>query len=544
MKNISTKVLPARRTIGSIVRQTNQQKDRSGANGAESKTSGNINDSNHGSKIESDPVCDICAQAVPGPEREKIYASGKCDHHVCYVCSARLRAVCDLQECPICREKLDKVVFSANKTKSFDSHDLKSYPHDSKNNIYFENENIKSAFERLLSIECLKCLKQAEEPSSTSKEDDKKVSDQNHDPKTSPAAVGKTNKAHFPNIQRLKNHLDSVHKLRLCDLCLAHNKLFAFEYSYYDHESLKRHVQKGEPNTSHRGHPRCKLCNNIFFNLDELLQHMSREHYHCHLCGRHNSTQHIYFLDYPSLRNHFKTKHFLCERDNCRHEQFTSAFDTQVDYQLHIVQVHEISLNLTRGEARQHRTIVLDSASHRQVSNIQQDRLPSNAAIVTTGIPATANNPRRQIPESLQAQIIQQRLPSRADFPALGNTRPNTSSSVSQNSLHQSTSQQSRNTRDGAGPSFVRSLGGHGRLPEQLNDTDFPPLPEQPKKGKSNKKAKSSAVKPKPPCRPEDMTLDQLISSSLTLSARNNRNSSKSNKASKSTKHRPIKIQL
>lgn len=56
-----------------------------------------------------DQICDICAQNIPGPEREKIFALGKCDHHVCYVCSARLIVVCEQSECPICRKKLDNV---------------------------------------------------------------------------------------------------------------------------------------------------------------------------------------------------------------------------------------------------------------------------------------------------------------------------------------------------------------------------------------------------------------------------------------------------
>lgn len=65
------------------------------------------NNNNHDNSREL--ACDICAQNVPGPEREKIYAFGKCDHYVCYVCSARLRVVCDQSDCPICREKLDSV---------------------------------------------------------------------------------------------------------------------------------------------------------------------------------------------------------------------------------------------------------------------------------------------------------------------------------------------------------------------------------------------------------------------------------------------------
>lgn len=71
----------------------------------------NITNNNNETK---DITCDICAQNVPGPEREEIFAFGKCDHYVCYVCSTRLRVICDQSECPICREKLDNVsVFSS-----------------------------------------------------------------------------------------------------------------------------------------------------------------------------------------------------------------------------------------------------------------------------------------------------------------------------------------------------------------------------------------------------------------------------------------------
>lgn len=60
-------------------------------------------------------ICDICAQNVPGPERDDIIAFGRCDHHVCYVCSARLRVICDQPDCPICRDKLENVSYKYKK---------------------------------------------------------------------------------------------------------------------------------------------------------------------------------------------------------------------------------------------------------------------------------------------------------------------------------------------------------------------------------------------------------------------------------------------
>lgn len=512
----------------------------------EGKTDNNTNESKAGKTVTSEPICDICAQNVPGPEREKIFAFGKCDHHVCYVCSARLRAICDQLECPICRDKLECVIFSATKDKPYDKHDLTSYIYDEKYRIYFENAAIEDAFGKLLKFECLKCLKEDQTAS-----DSRKVNESD------------ATRIEFPDVTKLRNHLNFKHKLVLCDLCLQHNKLFPFEYSYYDHASLRKHQKEGERNTSHKGHPDCELCGNSFFNQDDLLQHMSREHYHCHLCGRHNTTMHIYFSDYPSLRVHFKAEHYLCERGNCRHEQFTSAFDNKIDYQLHIAEVHGGSANASRGEARQRRTITLDSAPHRQLTNRHQPSVPENAAVVTTGTMATANasDPRRQIPESLQMQVRQQRLPTRSDFPTLGNADSSyygfptsqsvtvaSSSGASQfPSLTQVTptptsTSVSTSYRITAGPSssrpaFNRTAGGGTGRPDQLNQMDFPPLPEQPRpKGNKSKSKQQKATVGN-----EALTLDQLINNSLVLSSRNNiGNKNKSNKANK----RPLKFQL
>lgn len=506
---------------------------------------------------------------------------------------------------------------------------------DEKYKIYFESGPIKEAFDKLLRYECLVCSKEKSTTTTgvkTSREKPTKEDNQrsglkneitkdrqtkssrrddlvqkNDSGRDTPSPKCSVERAKIPKAEAsasaevledetqglikssdiqtsvfkdvfgLKNHLNYMHKLKLCDLCLTHNKLFPFEYSYYDSFALKKHMRDGEPNTSHRGHPSCPLCRQIFFNKDELLQHMSREHYHCHLCGRvpTHSNMLIYFLDYEDLRQHFKIKHYLCERGNCKYEQFTSAFDTKIDYQLHVVQVHgNPSSNLSRGEARQQRTIVLESASHRardvSPSRALSQHMQPNSAIVSTGPMATANSARQPRPESLRAEIIQQRLPSRAEFPALGQdaanvTRhaiatapapvsyanqypslaPTSSAQTTANSVSQSSTAGPSTMRD----SFVRTAGGGMRQPEQFGAMDFPPLPEQPK----GKKVKKKTVANRANGRNNDsfMSLDQLISSSLTISnnaarAGDKRSGSKTGtmKSQKSAKSRPLKIQL
>lgn len=365
----------------------------------------------------------------------------------------------------------------------------------------------------------------------------------------------------FKDVSSLKHHLNIAHKLRLCDLCLVHDKLFPFEYSYYDQNSLKKHMKEGEPKTSHRGHPNCQLCHGIFFNMDELLVHMAREHFHCHICARQESNLRYYFLDYASLREHFKNKHFLCERGNCRIEQFTSAFENNVEFQLHQSQVHGSSATaMSRGESRQQRTITLDSAPHRS----SRSSPPSgrsvrgrnqNVAVVSTGIVAAANDPQRQrLPESFMTQLRQQRLPSRNEFPALGQmtTSPDSNSSRVSNATQSGQTSNNQATLASAivqrpyglgtsSNSFVRTLGGGMRAPERLDESDFPPLPEQPKVKATKTKSQSKATQRTPM---GEMSLDQLIRSSLIISPGNSRSVKKGQSAVKNVKRRPLKIEL
>jgi hypothetical protein len=50
-------------------------------------------------------VCLVCH------DRTDIYALGQCDHPICHRCSTRMRVLCGLNYCPICRTDLLKVLF-------------------------------------------------------------------------------------------------------------------------------------------------------------------------------------------------------------------------------------------------------------------------------------------------------------------------------------------------------------------------------------------------------------------------------------------------
>lgn len=444
--------------------------------------------------------------------------------------------------------------------------DLKNCSIDAKYKIYFENDIIKQSFDRLLRYECTECLKTSgKKPKSEKNNNDANITSGNSST-TSNSVSNPTfdrrskvsNNIVFQDVFNLKNHLHFVHKLKLCDLCLNHDKLFPFEYSYYDFNALKKHMKEGEPKTSHRGHPECELCHDTFFNKDELLGHMGREHFHCHICARQDSNLRYYFLDYASLRKHFKKNHFLCERGQCRVEQFTSAFENYFEYQMHMVQVHgSQATNVSRGESRQQRTIMLEPAPHRQPRTNSPNRTTRsrdpNIAVVSTGVMAMANDPQRhRLPESFLSQLREQRLPSRNEFPALGQTSTTTSHSsrspqpnfpalastrphINQQPTSSASLSQRINSPGTSSHSFVSTLGGGIRSASQLNESDFPPLPEQPKpKGANIRKSQAKMNS----CNSRGgMSLDQLIRTSLAIGPSNSR-------TNKNVKQKPLRIQL
>lgn len=51
-------------------------------------------------KTSDEDECVLCCREI------NIYAVGTCDHLVCYECSARMRVLCETNECPICRSDM------------------------------------------------------------------------------------------------------------------------------------------------------------------------------------------------------------------------------------------------------------------------------------------------------------------------------------------------------------------------------------------------------------------------------------------------------
>ncbi|XP_009069245.1 PREDICTED: zinc finger protein 598, partial [Acanthisitta chloris] len=211
------------------------------------------------------------------------------------------------------------VVFG-RKLPAFSSIALQQLQHDKKYDIYFMDGEVYALYRKLLQHECFLC------------------------PDAKP----------FNTFADLEQHMRKQHELFCCKLCVKHLKIFTYERKWYSRKDLARHRIHGDPDdTSHRGHPLCKFCDERYLDNDELLKHLRRDHYFCHFCDSDGAQE--YYSDYEYLREHFREKHFLCEEGRCSTEQFTHAFRTEIDYKAHKTACHSKS----RAEARQNRHIDL-----------------------------------------------------------------------------------------------------------------------------------------------------------------------------------------
>ncbi|XP_059835553.1 E3 ubiquitin-protein ligase ZNF598 [Hypanus sabinus] len=261
----------------------------------------------------ADRSCVLCCQEL------EIYAVGKCDHPVCYRCSTKMRALCGQKYCAVCRLELDKVVF-VNKMSPFSTIITHQFHHEKKYGIYIADGKIHTQFRKLLQHDCSVCLESRP----------------------------------FNTFEELEHHMRKQHEMFSCKLCVRHLQIFSYERKWYNRKDLARHRIHGDPDdTSHRGHPLCKFCDDRYLDNDELLKHLRRDHYFCHFCDSDGAQE--YYSDYDYLRDHFREKHYLCEEGRCNTEQFTHAFRSEIDYKAHKAASH----SKNRAEARQNRQIDL-----------------------------------------------------------------------------------------------------------------------------------------------------------------------------------------
>ncbi len=138
----------------------------------------------------------------------------------------------------------------------------------------------------------------------------------------------------FENLHKLQAHLKKVHNgQQHCSVCLKEKKVFLREQRQYKWEDRKKHMSNGDKQ-GFTGHPFCIFCNVRMYDNVRLYEHLTKEHFKCHLCEGYK-----YFKEYKDLEEHFRVSHFLCEHQDCLSLKF-KVFSTDIDLTAHIVKAH------------------------------------------------------------------------------------------------------------------------------------------------------------------------------------------------------------
>ena len=158
----------------------------------------------------------------------------------------------------------------------------------------------------------------------------------------------------FRTFSLLREHCRKTHGLNYCDICTDNLKLFPGEFRQYTRQEMTRHRREGDlDDKSYKGHPLCQFCDDRFLDNDTLHAHLRKAHFWCHFCE--SEGRQDYYCNYPLLRNHFRSLHFMCEEGPCQQEKFTSVFRSKLDLQAHRATVH--TKGVSKAEAKQMRQL-------------------------------------------------------------------------------------------------------------------------------------------------------------------------------------------
>lgn len=329
----------------------------------------------------SDNLCIVCCKSV------QYYSIGECDHPVCFECSTRMRVLYEQKECPICRQIMPLVIFT-EKVKPFKEINHNDFHFDDSAKISFENADIMKAYYDLQTIKCPKCRS--------------------------------SNQTAFMDFKALQAHVKEEHNHTYCDLCVKHLKIFPFERRAYSKSELITHNKQGDRNDrSHKGHALCQFCNERFFDVDLLYRHLRKDHLFCHFCDA--DGQNKFYSEYRYLRDHFQKRHYLCEEGDCRNEQFTNAFRTDIDLKAHKVNTH--GKNLGKQAYREARIVDLQLNYKPRSDNRNRSAPHSSRGNESTSSQATTSDRARERERELVVVDY-------SEFPSLAGSSSSTAAPV------------------------------------------------------------------------------------------------------------------
>jgi len=277
--------------------------------------------------------CSKCSLVMDGSSR--YFSLGHCNHRlVCSVCTLRMRSSnfgeTDLT-CPECRQSLDCVVCTLS-DQPFSKFQVPGNPgpdlqYDKKSRIFFPKEYFRTVVEKIWKFSCPSCQFDS------------------------------------PDIDLFSKHLQTSHKLSVCQLCFKNNRQFPNECDTYATDAYEKHlngVPENETEISGGGHPKCGHCDQRFYNESLLLVHLNDSHVSCSLCNPEiiisnngDSTSRavhlsgLFFPDAKDLKNHHIAVHHLCQNHACREK--IVVFRTQSELDDHTSAIHTQSFTMRQA---------------------------------------------------------------------------------------------------------------------------------------------------------------------------------------------------
>eukprot|EP00474_Spongospora_subterranea_P009956 CRZ10414.1 hypothetical protein [Spongospora subterranea] len=294
-------------------------------------------------------MCLVCAFAMNDA------AAVPCAHdgQICATCVVKItRHLAAPRCCPFCKSAWPDVVFrNASDAVSYNDYSQQNLVSLESIGARAVSADLAAKYSKLLTFHCVKC-------------------DQ----------VGVN--FDFLSLDALQAHLKRKHHLQFCMVCALHRKAFVGELRLFNDEAFKQHNKHGRPRSNSQPaqepHPTCDFCRTGFFGSDELFNHMEREHYHCHFCFKRGSDpKKIYEKTYQDLEAHFRSRHFLCDDQQCRLARFV-AFPTELELKAHRLSVH--SGSLTQKEKR-------------AMGNVQVDLVYRTPGVTNFEDPQSRNTP-------------------------------------------------------------------------------------------------------------------------------------------------------
>ena len=257
-------------------------------------------------------ICCICM------EHNNFYSLGLCDHIcTCLKCILKFRTFYNNLNCPICHLK-SEIIFICPISESHCFNDLKS-----KEKFFYKDDDFKLNGIYYTEI--------------SSREESLKIKNFN-----CPVEKCISNEKNFDNILKLKKHLENVHNLFYCEVCLNEGKKFLSEQKVFKKEDLLNHKKFGDIENEIPPHFQCKFCKYIWcFNTDSFYSHMEKNHFLCEICKKNSNENIFFFSKIDVLIKHNELKHYCCPFKECKEEIYI-AFGKESEFKQHLINKHNL----------------------------------------------------------------------------------------------------------------------------------------------------------------------------------------------------------